>query len=185
VLRKLLTGKAIAGIAVASLITAGTAAAATGQFHGKDRGVVSPNAMSDSFVRPTTRANAESDPSTTSATTSTSTSTSTTSTTVVSSPTVVAPPATHGGGIGPDVNGPAKHGLCTAYLASLDPKNVSAPPFRNLVQAAVDAGQTVQEFCADVMGTTSTSSDNADQGNNGHGDRSGHSGKAGNDHSGD
>ena len=171
VLSKLLTGKAIAGIAVASLITAGTAAAATGQFHAKDRGVISTIDASDSSIPPaTTIANAESDPSTT-----TSTSTSTT-TTVVPSTTIVTRPAADNHAVGPALNSPAKLGLCTAYLASHDHhgKNLTAPPFHNLLQAAVDAGQTVEDFCADVTATTSTTASPDDQ--NGNGDHRGHGG---------
>ncbi|MEY2523925.1 MAG: hypothetical protein QOJ66_2490, partial [Ilumatobacteraceae bacterium] len=73
------------------------------------------------------------------------------------------------GGQGPDVNGPAKFGLCTAYAArtkhdevtdttapatpTAEPVTVdSLPvPFQNLTDAAVAAGQTVAEFCADAV----------------------------------
>jgi len=72
------------------------------------------------------------------------------------------------GGQGPDVNGPAKFGLCTAYAArtkhdevtdttapatpTAEPETVdSLPvPFQNLTDAADAAGQTVAEFCADA-----------------------------------
>ncbi|MDQ1424843.1 MAG: hypothetical protein QOD72_2341, partial [Acidimicrobiaceae bacterium] len=61
--------------------------------------------------------------------------------------------------VGPDVNGPAKKGLCNAYLGSLakgHPKNANAVAFRNLTNAATKAGQTVTEFCAPVVSTSST-----------------------------
>ncbi|MEY2522189.1 MAG: hypothetical protein QOJ66_754, partial [Ilumatobacteraceae bacterium] len=82
-------------------------------------------------------------------------------------------------GQGPDVNGPAKFGLCTAYAARTkhdevttttaaatppaEPATVdSLPvPFQNLTDAAVAAGQTVAEFCADaVPGGSGKSGDN-------------------------
>jgi hypothetical protein len=112
--------------------------------------------VSDSTVSPTTAiANAESDPSTTTATS--------TSTTVRASTTTTAAarPAANDHGVGPDANGPAKRGLCTAYLALQDRriKNLNASPFRNLVQAAADAGETVEDFCADVTATTSTTAE--------------------------
>ena len=75
-------------------------------------------------------------------------------------------------GIGPDVNGPAKFGLCTAFHArtkhdttDTTPAESSStsstdvpttddadqpPPFQNLSDAAEAAGQTVDEFCADA-----------------------------------
>jgi hypothetical protein len=72
-------------------------------------------------------------------------------------------------GQGPDVTGPAKFGLCTAYAARTkhdevttttaavtppaEPATVdSLPvPFQNLTDAADAAGQTVAEFCADAV----------------------------------
>ncbi len=50
---------------------------------------------------------------------------------------------------GPDVNGPAKAGLCNAWAASGKPKNEKSTAFANLVEAAggVDG---VEAFCADV-----------------------------------
>ena len=59
------------------------------------------------------------------------------------------------GGQGPDANGPAKHGLCRAWAAhrSDSPANQNSTAMRNLQAAAAAAGQTVEEFCADVLGT--------------------------------
>src|SRR6185295_10393 len=76
-------------------------------------------------------------------------------------------------GQGPDVNGPAKFGLCTAFAARTKHDDVTtttqadatAPaepagetvdsdlpvPFQNLTDAADAAGQTVAEFCADAV----------------------------------
>ena len=76
--------------------------------------------------------------------------------------------ATDGTGQGPDVNGPAKFGLCTAYAARTKHDEVTTTtaaatppaepvtvdslpvPFQNLTDAADAAGQTVAEFCADA-----------------------------------
>ncbi len=72
-----------------------------------------------------------------------------------------APDDEAGEGKGPDVNGPAGHGLCNAYesrtkhdepVAAEDLQAVAdqlPPPFRNLIEAAIAEGQTVEEFCAD------------------------------------
>lgn len=67
--------------------------------------------------------------------------------------------------VGPDATGPAKQGLCNAYMHSVakgHSKNADAVAFRNLTEAATDAGQTVEEFCGDESpvdtGTTTASS---------------------------
>lgn len=54
--------------------------------------------------------------------------------------------------VGPDATGPARYGLCTAAEASAGaPGRDGKPPaFANLAQTAEDAGQTVEEFCADA-----------------------------------
>jgi hypothetical protein len=73
---------------------------------------------------------------------------------------------------GPDVNGPAKFGLCTAYEARTkhdditttddgvgsaadpvvaDPASALPVPFQALSDAALAAGQTVAEFCAEAQ----------------------------------
>ena len=69
-------------------------------------------------------------------------------------------------GQGPDVNGPAKFGLCTAYAARTKHDDVTTTtaagataaaepvlpvPFQALSDAAQAAGQTVAEFCADAV----------------------------------
>jgi hypothetical protein len=76
--------------------------------------------------------------------------------------------ATEGTGQGPDVTGPAKFGLCTAYAARTKHDEVTTTtaaatppaepvtvdslpvPFQNLTDAADAAGKTVAEFCADA-----------------------------------
>lgn len=67
--------------------------------------------------------------------------------------------------VGPDATGPAKQGLCNAYMHSVakgHSKNADAVAFRNLTEAATDADQTVEEFCGDETpvdtGTTTASS---------------------------
>jgi hypothetical protein len=54
---------------------------------------------------------------------------------------------------GPDATGPAKFGLCTAFShgqgATQGGKGDSVA-FQNLQKAAADAGQSVEEFCADA-----------------------------------
>ncbi len=50
---------------------------------------------------------------------------------------------------GPDVNGPAKAGLCNAWSASGKPKNENSTAFSNLVLAA-GGPERVETFCADV-----------------------------------
>ena len=50
---------------------------------------------------------------------------------------------------GPDATGAAKQGLCRAYLADkANGKNPNAVAFKNLAQAAKDAGKTVDAYCA-------------------------------------
>ena len=50
---------------------------------------------------------------------------------------------------GPDATGAAKQGLCNAYLADkANGKNPNAVAFKNLAQAAKDAGKTVDAYCA-------------------------------------
>lgn len=55
---------------------------------------------------------------------------------------------------GPDANGPAKFGLCTAWAANANGREhgnaENAPPFQNLQSAADAQDQTVEEFCNGV-----------------------------------
>jgi len=54
---------------------------------------------------------------------------------------------------GPDANGPAKKGLCTAYFNGSDTGRANkrgAPPFQNLEAAAEANDQLVEEFCGVV-----------------------------------
>jgi hypothetical protein len=55
----------------------------------------------------------------------------------------------------PGPNGHNNHGLCTAYFngsANGQAHKRNAPPFQGLEQAAADAGQSVEEFCAGLVG---------------------------------
>ena len=65
--------------------------------------------------------------------------------------------------IGPDPTGPADHGLCTAYLASTDQpgQRLDAVAFQDLTEAAIEAGQSVDDFCADVSDAAPTASPSA------------------------
>ncbi len=54
---------------------------------------------------------------------------------------------------GPDVTGPSRFGLCTAFASGqggVNGKKNDAVPFRNLQDAAEAATQSVAEFCAGV-----------------------------------
>ena len=62
-------------------------------------------------------------------------------------------------GVGPDVNGPAHDGLCNAYLRGLatgHPKNPDAPPWRNLIAGAKQAGKSVEAFCGSTTAAAAT-----------------------------
>lgn len=53
---------------------------------------------------------------------------------------------------GPDPNGPAKYGLCTAYFASETGREHGnagdAPPFQNLADAAEENDESIEDFCS-------------------------------------
>jgi hypothetical protein len=55
----------------------------------------------------------------------------------------------------PGPNGHNNHGLCTAYFNGSEngqQHKRKAPPFQGLEQAAADADQSVEEFCAGMVG---------------------------------
>jgi hypothetical protein len=95
------------------------------------------------------------------------------------------PPKTPKQGQGPDVNGPAKYGLCNAYASGQGGQNGNknnAVPFQNLQRAATGAGQTIEEFCAGATPggrTEGTSGSPIGKGQGNHG-KSGKSGGAAN-----
>lgn len=177
-MKKLLTGKALAVIGVVTLASAGAAAAA---------GVV-PTPFSS---KATVTTSSESDHDSTDDTVADDTVPETTPTTNETDATNPLPPSTASSAVaaaddaadaddasedtdgqGPDVNGPAKFGLCTAYAArtkhddttettaaatevaepASDSDDSDLPvPFQALTDAAEAAGQTVAEFCADAV----------------------------------
>ncbi len=175
-IRKLLTGKAIATIGVVTLISAGAAAAA---------GVVpTPFSASRPLAATSTEHEADDDSDSTDETlagvTTSSSEVSTTESTEVDAAKAAAADAAETtdstdstDGEGPDVNGPAKFGLCTAYAARTkhddttttteaaatppaEPVTTSADsdlpvPFQALSDAADAAGQSVADFCADAV----------------------------------
>ena len=184
--------KAIAAIATVTVLSVGTAAAAaTGGVTGalsrigielRDRG---PDRDGGETADPTVLTLPTTlppiDPSTTAAapTTAASSTTAVPTTAAEQTVTVASPPETSvadvpppGTGeqttpVGPDPTGAAHHGLCTAFFASgaADGPNGDSVAMRNVVEAAAAAGQTVEEFCADVIG------DDAERRGNGDADR--------------
>jgi hypothetical protein len=64
-------------------------------------------------------------------------------------------------GVGPDATGPAKGGLCTAHFArgTTPSEHAGGVAEQNLQAAAAAAGQTIDEFCADVVHQPSLSSE--------------------------
>ncbi|MEO8265648.1 MAG: hypothetical protein ABI706_09085 [Ilumatobacteraceae bacterium] len=177
-IRKILTGKAIATIGVVTLISAGAAAAA---------GVVpTPFSASRPSVATSTEHQADDDTdetlagdTTSSTEISTTESTESTESTEVDADKAATDDAAEttdssdisdiSDGVGPDVNGPAKFGLCTAFearnkhvdttttVATATP--VAEPvvagdlpvPFHALTDAAAAAGLSVADFCADAV----------------------------------
>ncbi len=170
VLARIITAK-VAAVATIALFSASAAAAATGHLPDPLQRTVS-NTFSHVGVdlpspsdKPATDTD---DPSETSTTTTAEDQSDTTTTTEAG--------ASRSAAVGPDANGPAKTGLCTAFLTDNEHgKNLDAVAFRNLTEAATAAGQTVAEFCAPTSDTTSstvtTTDDNAktddDKGNSG------------------
>jgi hypothetical protein len=59
------------------------------------------------------------------------------------------------GPVGPDASGPAAFGLCHAFggLKSIRKADSPSTAYRNLLDAATLAGQTVDEYCAAILGT--------------------------------
>ena len=97
-------------------------------------------------------------------------------------------------GIGPDATGPAAFGLCHAFGGDKADRKSDNPSvaYRNLLAAATAAGQTVQAYCASILGvpvpTTTTDSpgtndparhDHAHDNWSGHGGQGSHSGHGG------
>ena len=64
-----------------------------------------------------------------------------------------------GGPVGPDATGPAAFGLCHAFGGDKAIRKAGNPSVanRNLITAATAAGQSVQDYCAVILGTPTTS----------------------------
>jgi hypothetical protein len=148
VLARLITAK-VAAVTAVVLFSASAAAAATGHLPDPLQRTVS-NTFSHVGVdlpspadKPTTTDPASKTTSITGAEQSDTTSTPTT--------------GANSAAVGPDANGPAKAGLCNAFLTDNGhAKNTDAVAFRNLTDAATAAGQTVAEFCTPTSDTTTT-----------------------------
>ena len=161
-IKKLLTGKAIAAIGVVTLVSAGAAAAS---------GVVPTPFSSSKRHAPTSTAVVSDDPTEEIVAAGTTPSTDEIMQ-AAQSPEADGDATASTDGQGPDVNGPAKFGLCTAYGArtkhddatttteaaatvvaqpvSEDGDTDLPVPFQALSDAADAAGLTLEEFCADA-----------------------------------
>ncbi|MCL4313663.1 MAG: hypothetical protein M1131_05960 [Actinobacteria bacterium] len=178
---KLLTTKVIAATAAALVISGTSAAAATGSFPSTIQTTLSdaashvgislpnPNIQSTSMVTTTGSTSSGSSGSTTTGSSTTSTSSSsgssTTSSTGSSGSTSSTSSANSSSSTsssqakGPDLSGPAKYGLCTAYFAQSqqgatasgnnDGRDNSVA-FQQLSAAAKASGESVSKFCASV-----------------------------------
>jgi hypothetical protein len=84
---------------------------------------------------------------------------------------------------GPDATGNAKAGLCHAYASGPSTTNehdgkASSVAFQNLAKAASDAGQSVDEYCADTTSTTEGTDVSGDTGETEHVNKPEHAGKS-------
>jgi hypothetical protein len=155
VLAHLFTAK-VAAFATVALFAAGTAAAATGNLPDPlQRGVTSTLSHAGVTLSASTDESTTTTTETPTSVTVTDATTTTTTTTADGTTTTTATEVASAGAVGPDANGPAKHGLCTAYFAG-HAKNPEAVAFRNLVEAATAAGGTVEAFCTPTTTTTAT-----------------------------
>jgi hypothetical protein len=172
-IKKRLTRKTLAAIGVMTLVSAGAAAAAGGvpSPFSAARPSVSPSNDTDSDESTEESADDTAAPDTSAETTPTTDESTAAAAAVDADETADSTDSTDGQG--PDVNGPAKFGLCTAFAARTKHDDVTttteagatAPaepagettdsdlpvPFQNLTDAADAAGQTVAEFCADAV----------------------------------
>lgn len=150
---RLLTGKALVAFTAATLFSAGAAAAATGHLPDPVQHAVSTSLSHVGVEVPEPHESTEATDANDSGDKSGGSSTS--------SGTIAGGPDDQVRGQGPDANGPAQFGLCTAFLASVNAKgkNMDAPPFRNLAAAAAKAGMSLKDFCIRATtGSTTTSS---------------------------
>ena len=173
-IKKLLTGKALATLGAITLVSAGAAAAATGTVPSpfssdKAKEVTAEHVPEKAFDAVGKHADGTDDDAdeatdTTEAADESTEPTEATEATEakVDDETDATDDTTEGQG--PDATGPAKYGLCTAFAAhaehgdDADDADDATPtestevpvPFQNLADAAAAAGQTVEEFCADA-----------------------------------
>jgi len=158
-LRRLLTAKA-AALAAVGLVGLGAAAAATGTL---------PGPVEDGLAKIGIDVDDDGTDTTTTTTTTTTTASSTTTATDPPSafgadapatpppsgetppPADSTSPTTTAVPVGPSLDGPAKVGLCTAFRAH-GRTGMTSTAFANLLDAATEAGQTVEQFCAEVTG---------------------------------
>ena len=166
-MKKLLTGKALAAIGVTTLASAGAAAAAgvvPTPFSAPRPSVAKPfDADADDQTDETV-----SDETSATPTTDEADETTETEATETDAAKAALDVTDSTDGQGPDVNGPAKFGLCTAYAArtkhdtptttavggatpAAEPVSDLPVPFQSLNDAADAAGQTVADFCADAV----------------------------------
>jgi len=172
-IKKRLTRKTLAAIGVVTLVSAGAAAAAGGvpSPFSAARPSISPSKDIDDDESTEESADDTAAPDTAVDTTPTTDEPTTAAAALDADETADSTAGTDGQG--PDVNGPAKFGLCTAFAARTKHDDVTtttqadatAPaepagetadsdlpvPFQNLTDAADAAGQTVAEFCADAV----------------------------------
>jgi hypothetical protein len=175
-IKKRLTSKTLAAIGVVTLVSAGAAAAAGGvptPFSSKPPASLSKDVDADDLTEETDDEVSVTEATTTTDEVETTEAIATTEaidTTESLEAPVLADVAVDTDAQGPDVNGPAKFGLCTAYAArtkhdvttttelgqtpAAEPDSDSADlpvPFQALTDAAVAAGQSVADFCADAV----------------------------------
>jgi hypothetical protein len=173
-IKKLLTGKALATLGAITLVSAGAAAAATGTVPSpfssdKAKEVTAehvPEKAFDAVGKHADGTDDDADESTEATETTEAADESTEATEATTEDATEATTDDTTDGQGPDATGPAKYGLCTAFAAHAEhgddaddaddadatpTESTEVPvPFQNLADAAAAAGQTVEEFCADA-----------------------------------
>ena len=86
--------------------------------------------------------------------------------------------------VGPDLSGPEKKGLCNAFFAGKGNEengkaDSNSVAFTKLQDAADQAGQSVKDFCADVLPQTTTTPTTSQGHGKGHGKAKGHESQSG------
>ena len=145
---KFLTRKAVAALAAATVLSGGAAAAATGSLPGPVQDGVSRSLSHVGMDVPDSHDSVDDSH----ATVDNSLATVDDAPSFHEFPDPAAPPsAAPATAVGPDADGSAKHGLCTAYAASSgsNGKNLDSVAARNVAEAAATAGKSIDEYCAD------------------------------------